>query len=421
MNGISAYALIIGASVIIIVSYFYGLIAKKTNIPSVLMLLITGIIIHQGLMFIGIPKVDLFPVLEVFGIVGLIMIVLEAALDLDLSREKLPLIINSFLIGALSLFIGSFAIAGIFMGLLETDFINSLIYAIPLSIMSSAIVISSVVNLPKEKKEFMIYESTLSDILGIMFFYLLIQSADSSSVGEVTLSVIINISLTLIVSAVASYGLIYVFHKLENSIRLFLLIAVLILLYAIGKMFHLSSLLIILTFGLVLNNRKLFLRGWFKKYMNDSALDKVYDQLKLVTVESSFIVRTFFFVIFGMTIVLQSLVNLKVILISTLILAFLFGVRWLILRIFLRKNFMLEWLTAPRGLITVLLFFNIPEEFKVAEFDSGILLFTIIISSVIMAIGMIKYGKQPKNEDTFAEDLIAANENKTEPLSVSEN
>jgi NhaP-type Na+/H+ or K+/H+ antiporter len=212
-----------------------------------------------------------------------------------------------------------------------------------------------------------------------------------------------------------------VFHKLENSIRLFLLIAVLILLYAIGKMFHLSSLLIILTFGLVLNNRKLFLRGWFKKYMNDSALDKVYDQLKLVTVESSFIVRTFFFVIFGMTIVLQSLVNLKVILISVLILTFLFGVRWLILKIFLRKNFMLEWLTAPRGLITVLLFFNIPEDFKVAEFDSGILLFTIIISSVIMAIGLMKFGKQQKNEDRFEEDLIVDNGNKTEPLIVSEN
>jgi cell volume regulation protein A len=228
----------------------------------------------------------------------------------------------------------------------------------------------------------------------------------------------LNISLTLIVSIVASYGLIYVFHKLENSIRLFLLIAVLILLYAIGKLFHLSSLLIILAFGLVLNNRKLFLRGKYKKYMNDSALDRVYDQLKLVTVESSFIVRTFFFVIFGMTIVLQSLTNIKVILISILVLMFLYGIRWIILKLFLRRNFMLEWFTAPRGLITVLLFFNIPDEFQVAEFDSGILLFTIIISSVIMAIGMIKFSNNKNEEDTFAEHKTSDNENKNSPLVV---
>ncbi|MDA3892819.1 MAG: cation:proton antiporter [Salinivirgaceae bacterium] len=418
MNGINAYALIIASSVIIIVSYFYGIIAKKTNIPSVLLLIVTGILIHQGLLLSGVPKINLFPILEVFGIIGLIMIVLEAALDLKLSKEKMPLIINSFFISVISLFGGSFGIAAIFMELLEIDLITALIYAIPLSIMSSAIVIPSVSNLSNEKKEFMIYESTLSDILGIMFFYLLIQSADATTTSQVAVSVILNISLTLIVSIVASYGLIYVFHKLENSIRLFLLIAVLILLYAIGKLFHLSSLLIILAFGLVLNNRKLFLRGKYKKYMNDSALDRVYDQLKLVTVESSFIVRTFFFVIFGMTIVLQSLTNIKVILISILVLMFLYGIRWIILKLFLRRNFMLEWFTAPRGLITVLLFFNIPDEFQVAEFDSGILLFTIIISSVIMAIGMIKFSNNKNEEDTFAEHKTSDNENKNSPLVV---
>jgi NhaP-type Na+/H+ or K+/H+ antiporter len=418
MNGINAYALIIASSVIIIVSYFYGIIAKKTNIPSVLLLIVTGILIHQGLLLSGVPKINLFPILEVFGIIGLIMIVLEAALDLKLSKEKMPLIINSFFISVISLFGGSFGIAAIFMELLEIDLITALIYAIPLSIMSSAIVIPSVSNLSNEKKEFMIYESTLSDILGIMFFYLLIQSADATTTSQVAVSIILNISLTLIVSIVASYGLIYVFHKLENSIRLFLLIAVLILLYAIGKLFHLSSLLIILAFGLVLNNRKLFLRGKYKKYMNDSALDRVYDQLKLVTVESSFIVRTFFFVIFGMTIVLQSLTNIKVILISILVLMFLYGIRWIILKLFLRRNFMLEWFTAPRGLITVLLFFNIPDEFQVAEFDSGILLFTIIISSVIMAIGMIKFSNNKNEEDTFAEHKTSDNENKNSPLVV---
>jgi len=396
MEYINAYVLIIASSVIIIVSYFYGVMARKTNIPSVLMLLITGMLIHQGVMALGSPAINLFPILEILGIVGLIMIVLEAALDLELSKEKMPLVLKSFFIASFSLFGGSFAIAIVIMGLLDTDLLNALIYAIPLSIMSSAIVIPSVENLPVNKKEFMIYESTLSDILGIMFFYLLIQSVDADTTGEIVWSVVLNISLTLVVSIVASYALIFVFHKLESQIRLFLLIAVLILLYALGKLFHLSSLLIILAFGLILNNRKIFLVGRFKNYLNDIALDRVYEHLKLVTVESSFVVRTFFFVIFGMTIALQSLVKLKVILISLLILALLYGIRWVVLRLFLHNNFMLELSIAPRGLITVLLFFNIPKEFEVAEFDGGILLFTIIISSLIMAVGLIKDRKNVK-------------------------
>lgn len=57
---------------------------------------------------------------------------------------------------------------------------------------------------------------------------------------------------------------------------------------------------------------------------------------------------------------------------------------------------MLQWLTAPRGLITVLLFYNIPDDFHVAEFESGIVLFIIIFSSILMALGMIKYGKDKK-------------------------
>ena len=47
------------------------------------------------------------------------------------------------------------------------------LYATPLSILSSAIIIPSVTGLKENKKEFHIYESTFSDIIGIMMFYFL--------------------------------------------------------------------------------------------------------------------------------------------------------------------------------------------------------------------------------------------------------
>lgn len=57
---------------------------------------------------------NLMPVLEVLGIIGLIMIVLEVALDLKLSKEKIPVILKSFVIALLCLLINAGLIAWIF-------------------------------------------------------------------------------------------------------------------------------------------------------------------------------------------------------------------------------------------------------------------------------------------------------------------
>ncbi|MEM8906997.1 MAG: hypothetical protein AAGD05_04050, partial [Bacteroidota bacterium] len=63
----SPYMLIIEASVIIVLSYIYGLIAERTNIPSVLLLILTGIFIKLALEQAHIMNVDLMPALEILG------------------------------------------------------------------------------------------------------------------------------------------------------------------------------------------------------------------------------------------------------------------------------------------------------------------------------------------------------------------
>ena len=44
----TTYIVLIAASSILILSFFFGEIAKKTNIPSVLMLIVLGILIQFG-------------------------------------------------------------------------------------------------------------------------------------------------------------------------------------------------------------------------------------------------------------------------------------------------------------------------------------------------------------------------------------
>ena len=75
MEQLSSYSLIIIFSATIIVSYFYNIYAKKSGIPAVLMLIVSGIIINFSLIASGIAKPNLFPILEVLGVVGLILIV----------------------------------------------------------------------------------------------------------------------------------------------------------------------------------------------------------------------------------------------------------------------------------------------------------------------------------------------------------
>ena len=394
----SSNGLVIVGSVIIIISYLFNLVAKRYSVPSVLLLILLGLGLKGLISATGLESPDLTPILEVLGIIGLIMIVLEASLDLKLAGEKRKLISAAFFTALVNLFVSAILIALVMMVYIKVDLTIGLLYAVPLSIMSSAIIIPSVSALNEDKKEFMVYESTFSDILGIMLFYFLISSLKTDSFGEMSLAVLLNLSLTVAVSLAASYFLIFLFQKIRTELKLFLLIAVLILLYSLSKMFHLSSLLIILVFGLILSNRNIFFPGKLKKYLNEEHMATIFDNFKMITLESSFVVRTFFFVIFGFTIVLASLLDLKVWVVSILILVILYGIRWSWFRFVIRKDIYPAVWMAPRGLITILLFYSIPESLWVEDFNIGILLLVILASSILMAVSLIKYRKSASKD-----------------------
>lgn len=394
MDILSSYNLIIEASVIIILSFWFNGISKRTNIPSVLMLIVLGIILQYALKYFVPEALDFSGGLELLGIVGLIMIVLEAALELELKREKLVPILKSMAIALLGL-LGSAYVAALilFQFIPEMTMQSAWLYATPLSILSSAIIIPSVSGLSDAKKEFHVYESTFSDIMGIMMFYYLIgglnPAEDAGAVGFAG-----NLVLTIVIGLVASYAIILIFQQIKSQAKLFLLIAVLLLLYAIGKKFHLSSLIIILIFGLVIANVKLFFPGKMAVFLEHEKINQIYHELHIITLETAFVVRTFFFVVFGLSIVITSLLSINVALVSLLILASIYAIRFLILRAFMGKDILPQLFVAPRGLITVLLFYAIPIEAQVAHFESGILLFVIIATSLVMTWAMIKDKKK---------------------------
>lgn len=392
MEDINIYWVTIGVSLIIILSFVYNAIAQKTNIPSVILLIITGFVLGS---FVAIDQPTIRPVLEILGTIGLIMIVLEAALDLKLEKENMGLIGKAFLIALILLILTSICIAMVIRFFNDVSIFNALVYAIPLSIMSSAIIIPSVSNLSHIKKEFLICEAAFSDILGIMFFYFVLDSAAMDTAGEITTSIFTNIAITLVISVILGFVIILFMQRIEAQVKLFLPMATLLLLYSVGKLFHLSSLIFVLAFGLMINNVDLFFRGSLKKFIDVTGFDKLLADIKLLTLESSFIVRTFFFIAFGMSITISGLNDITVYLMGLLILIFIYALRFGVMAGLSKEQLKPGVLVAPRGLITILLFFAIPEELAIDSFNSATLLLVIIVSSILMTVGLIKY----KGED----------------------
>jgi len=403
MKEIGAYGYIIAICLLVILSYLFNLISRRTGIPSVLLLLLTGIGVRETLVFNNI-SVEVSPqMVEIFGILGLIMIILEAGLDLQLGKKKIKLIRNAFFSGLIILVLSAIAISSFLYFYLKEDFILCLIYALPLSVVSSAIVIPSISHLDEHKKEFLVYETSFSDILGIIFFNYLIAGnlLKGSNITWFFGSLIISIVLSIVLS----FLMLFMLTRITTKVRFFLVFAVLIFLYAGGKMLHLPSLFIILLFGLIVSNWQLTIFNRLYKWVSIQQVDDVSHLLHSLTAESSFLIRTFFFFIFGLTIDIRLIMDKDVILAGSAIVILLLFIRFIYLRFFLRSHIVPEVFFMPRGLITILLFYSIPQLYKLSKFNEGILFFVILITSIIMMIGSILYGR-PKIENINDEEPI---------------
>lgn len=381
---------------VVILSYLFNIISNATKVPSVILLLGTGMILGQ---IFPVQKFELSQfnfVLEILGTIGLILIVLEGSLDLSLRKEKIPIIIKSFSSAFLILIATTALISFVFVNLVGMHLVNAVVYAVPLGVISSAIAIPSVQKLVREKREFVIYESTFSDILGIMLFnYILMDNPLSFySVGVFFL----NVLIAILISFVSTFLIVFLLNKSNSQVKFFLVFALLILIYAVAKRYHLPSLLLILVFGLALKNSNIYIKGKLKKFLDPEKLNIALKELKLITHESAFLIRTFFFMLFGYTINLNALMNQDVVIVSALIVSIIVLVRAVFLRFLSKVNLFPEMFIAPRGLITIVLFFSIPEKFKEVEFNDGIMFGVILGSSLLMMFSLLLTKTKVKEE-----------------------
>lgn len=161
-------------------------------------------------------------------------------------------------------------------------------------------------------------------------------------------------------------------------------------------MAHIPALLIVLVFGLVLNNSQLVMRGPLKQLATAEHMNTILNMMRSITAETSFLLRTFFFILFGYSMDVETLTKTEVIITGSLIVGILFAVRFLYLRLILKANLFPELFLMPRGLVTILLFYSIPASRLMSGFNSGILFFVVVVTSLIMMLGLLF---SPSKED----------------------
>ena len=392
-------AIIISICVLLLIAYIFDVSSPKTRIPSVILLLLVGWAVRQGANFLGLHIPDLSPILPVIGTVGLILVVLEGSLEVELNRSKLGLIVRSTVVALLPIILLSMLLALAFEHFDGISFRTGLLNAIPLCVISSTIAISSSQNLPTKDSEFVTYESSLSDIFGVIFFNFGVRNEviDLSSFTEFGAQIVI----ILVVTVAATLGLSFLLSKIKHHVKFLPIILLIILIYTIAKMYHLPALIFIFVLGLFIGNLDKFERFRFMKRLRPEILVKEVSRLQELTKEITFSIRSLFFLLFGYLIETSELLNTNTLVWAIAISGGIFLVRFIFLKLSGQNVFPLLFI-APRGLITILLFISIPVGQTTNLVNNSLIIQVIIITALIMMIGLMTTGN---GKEKIASDM----------------
>jgi len=223
----------------------------------------------------------------------------------------------------------------------------------------------------------------MSDIIGVLVFFSLIGS--DGSVSGALMSLLGGGFFSLLLSILCAFALMLILLRLDGHIRFVPLLAGLFALYALGKLLHLSPLIMVLFLGLLLNKPELVtriapLRNWVSE-----SYPATLSEFKSLVVELTFVVRGVFFVLLGYWADMSDLVSPWAWLAALLVLAVIYVSRYVILRLMTLPVDVgqLLWI-APRGLITVLLFLEAREAFELPGYLNGAVMLVVLGSAAMI-------------------------------------
>jgi cell volume regulation protein A len=396
-------SLLLILSILVLISYLFEVISPRTKIPSVLLVLLLGISIKQLLIYLAIPAPTLDHVLPLLGTIGLILIVFEGALELPVDRTNVPMIRKSVLSSLISLILTSACIAFFFKIAFAASLQQGMLYAIALSVISSAIAVPTARLFSKEQSSFIVFESSFSDIIGVLLFNFFLLNEKITPMSGVNF--ILQIFFSLIISILGTAVLVFLLNNLKHKIRFIPIIAVMLIMYAVAKHFHLSALILVLVMGLFLANAEKFAQQLNRFKLNPQRLLTEVKKLEEIIAELTFVIRVSFFLLFGYTMNIEELFNPNTALLASVVVMAIVFFRALLLWI-LKLPWFPYLFIAPRGLITLLLFMSVPLTLVIPQISKGFITQVVVMSILIMMISTVF---SPKKNKSLGSSLPADN------------
>jgi NhaP-type Na+/H+ or K+/H+ antiporter len=375
----------IGFGIAVLLSYWFSHLANRYRIPSVVLLLAVGVLVRAITHFYHNTPALPPQLLPLLGTSGLVLIVLEGALDLRLSPGRHAFLLRTFGAAALGVASTTFIIALLMKTVFGLHWITALLISTPFGVISSSVAIPTAETLASDDREFVIYESSWSDIFGVMLFNALLAAVSGDDIATHLLGGGLAVLVAGALIALAFYWLV---GHLEGTVKFLPLLFALILVYAGADSLHLSPLLIVLILGLTLNNSQLLRRFRVLDRLHSNHFDAELGRLKHLTAEATFLIRTFFFLLLGYVTDMRTFIDPRAWLFAMAIVAIILAARWLVLHFSNKGNVSPLLWVAPRGLVTVTLFFSTPANILPDTFPSGTLVLVIMISCIVMTLGL---------------------------------
>jgi hypothetical protein len=365
---------------------------RRSGVPSVIVMIALGVLAEPLLRSMGVVAAELKAMVPAAGDIGLVLIVLEGALDIELRRERIRLAVTAFALAVTAFVLCTAAFAVIAVYALNMSYFHAAILATPFAVISSAVAIPGSHFLDSRAREFVVYESSVSDIVGVLVFFALVNSA--GTVRGFLTELAGGGLLSLVLALACSVTLVFVTTRAHAHVRYIPLLAGLFALYAAGELLHLSPLIMVLLFGLMLNNKPVLDSVSVTRRVSAKISAATVGEFRVLVQELTFAVRVFFFFLLGYSTNLSDFAVARSWVAAAVILVVIYGLRRVLLRVVdPRLAATLTWI-APRGLVTVLLYMGAAQRLHLPPYLDGTVRLVVVLSATVMALSR----RLPANE-----------------------
>lgn len=394
--------------VILILGFIGNYIFNKTQIPSIVWLLLFGLFV--GVIF-NVSEIDeelLTMISSLFGAIAIVIILFDGGINTDLYQlfrgapRGLLLVVTGFCLSLLATMIIVVCLS--YFDLVNISLENSVIVGIILGAIvggtSSPIVIplaTRLRNLQEKTKMALSIESIITDPLCIIVVLaaVLIIETPNASVGDGVKSLVSTFAVGGVVGAIIGLVWLPVMHRVrKEQFSYILTLALVFLIYSVTESWWGGAgALSCLTFGLVLGNGKKVLKMLNVKGRSYEMDNETKQYHSLV----SFIIRTFFFVYLGIMVRFQ---RIEYIIIGILVLIALLILRYAAVFIatfkgnFEKDDKQTMTVMMPRGLAAAILAINFGPIFVdelmpgMKGFFEDIAFVVILGTAIITTIGV---------------------------------